>query len=395
MNVKSLRSATVKDKRVLLRVDFNVPLEKGKILEDTRIKKTLPTIQYLLKQKAKVIIISHLGRPEGKVVKNLSLSPIAQYTSKLLKQKVLFVNDCVGPKVEKAVKNLKAGQVLMLENVRFHKEEEKCNASFTKKVAKLGDVFVNDSFGTAHRKHSTTYGVAKLLPSYAGFLLENEVKILSELMLKAKHPLTIIVGGAKIDTKIGLIRNFLTKADYFLIGGGLANTFLASEGFDVGKSLYEPSKVDLAQEIMLEAEVLRDKFVLPTDVVVADKIGDKVPVLDLPVEDVMGDMKILDIGRKTTARFVDVLKKSKTVVWNGPVGLFECKPFGKGTQSIAQILSKLKGVKTIVGGGDTIDALKHFKISEKKFTHVSTGGGAMLEFLEGTMLPGVEVVLKK
>lgn len=395
MNVKSLRSAKVKDKRVLVRVDFNVPLEKGRILDDTRIKRTLPTLQYLLKQKAKVILLSHLGRPDGKKAKNLSLAPIAKYTSKLLKKPVVFVNDCVGPKAEKAVEKMKPGQIIMLENVRFHKEEEANSPSFSKNVAKLGDVFVNDSFGTAHRKHSTTYGIAKFLPSYAGLLLEEEVKVLSGLMKKVKHPLTIIVGGAKIDTKIGLIRNFLSKADYFLIGGGLANTFLASEGFDVGKSLYEPSKVELAQEIMLEAEVLKENFVLPADVVVADKIDHKAKTLDLPVEDVMGNMRILDIGSKTIQKFVSIIEKSKTIIWNGPVGLFEYRPFAAGTFAIARGLAHAKGTKTIIGGGDTIDAINHLNIPEKKFTHVSTGGGAMLEFLEGTMLPGVEVVLKK
>ena len=214
-------------------------------------------------------------------------------------------------------------------------------------------------------------------------------------MKKAKHPLTIIVGGAKIDTKIGLIRNFLTKADYFLIGGGLANTFLASEGYDVGKSLYEPSKIKLAQEIMLEAEVLKDKFVLPTDVVVADKIDHKAEALDLPVEDVMGNMKILDIGSKTIQKFVSIIEKSKTIIWNGPVGLFEYRPFAKGTFALAKGLAYAKKAKTIIGGGDTIDAINHINISEKRFSHVSTGGGAMLEFLEGRTLPGVEVILKK
>lgn len=395
MKVRSIRKAKVTGKRVLIRVDFNVPLKNGKVADDTRIREALPTIQYLLKQKAKVILMSHLGRPDGKVVKDLRLDPVAKHLSKLLKKPVKKLDDCVGPKVEKEVSAMKPGQILFLENTRFHKEEEKNDKGFSKQLAKLGDVFVQDAFGTAHRAHCSTCGVASYLPAYAGFLMEKEITVLSELMQKTKHPLTLIIGGAKIDTKIGLIKNFAAKADYFLIGGGLANTFLAAEGFNIGKSLYEKDKIKTAQEIMLEVEELKEDFVLPTDVVVADEISDKAKTLDLPAEDVEGDMRILDIGKKSLAQFIAVIKKSKTVVWNGPVGLFEKKPFSQGTLGIAKALAAAKGLKTIIGGGDTVDAIKHFGISEKKFTHVSTGGGAMLEFLEGTMLPGVKIVLEK
>ncbi len=393
MKIRSLRKALVKNKRVLVRVDFNVPLEKNKVLDDTRIKRTLPTLKYLLKQKAKIILISHLGRPDGKVVKELRLDPIAKHLSKLLKKPVKKLNNCIGVEVEKVLNKMKAGDIIMLENVRFHKEEEACSKSFSKQLANLAEVFVSDSFGTAHRAHASTYGVAKILPTYCGLLMEEEIKVLSELTKKVQHPLTLIIGGSKIDTKIGLIRNFLSKADYFLIGGGLANTFLAAEGYDVGKSLYEKNKVEIAQEIMLAAEALKENFVLPTDVIVADEITDKATTLNMPIEDVLGDMKILDVGTHSLKNFTDIIKKSKTVIWNGPVGLFEKKPFAKGTQGIAQALAKAKGIKTIIGGGDTVEAIKHFGINEKKFSHVSTGGGAMLEFLEGTMLPGVEVVL--
>lgn len=395
MKIRSIRQVTVKNKRVLVRVDFNVPLAKGKVTDDTRIVRTVPTIKYLLKQKAKVILMSHLGRPNGKRVKEMQLDPIAKHLSKLIKKPIKKLDDCVGPQVEKAIDAMKPGQIVMLENTRFHKEEEKNDAAFSKKLAKLGDVFVNDSFGTAHRPHSTTYGIAKYLPAYCGLLLEEEVKVLSELMKKTKRPLALIVGGSKIDTKIGLIRNFIGKADYFLMGGGLANTFLAGAGYDVGKSLYEKDKVALAQEIMLEMDSLKEGFVLPHDVVVADEISDKAQTLDLPIEDVMGNMRILDMGTKTLKKMNTILNTCKTIIWNGPVGLYEKKPFSRGTITIAKTLAKLKKVKTIIGGGDTIDAIKHFGISEKKFTHVSTGGGAMLEFLEGKMLPGVEIVLQK
>lgn len=395
MKVRSLRKAKLKDKRVLIRVDFNVPLSKGKVADDTRIVRTLPTLKYLLKQKAKVIILSHLGRPNGKRVKDMRLDPVAKHLSKLLKKPVKKLDDCIGPAVEKAVAAMKSGQIIMLENTRFHKEEEKCDKNFSKKLAALGEIFVNDSFGTAHRAHSSTYGIAQYLPAYCGLLLEEEIKALSELIKKTKRPLALIIGGSKIDTKIGLIRNFIGKADYFLIGGGLANTFLAAAGYDVGKSLYEPDKVALAQEIMLEVEAFKENFVLPYDVVVADEISDKAKTLDLPVEDVIGNMKILDVGSNTLKKINTILHTVKTVVWNGPVGLYEKKPFSHGTLTIAKTLSKLKGVKTIIGGGDTVDAIKHFGISEKKFTHVSTGGGAMLEFLEGAKLPGVEIILEK
>lgn len=395
MKVRSIRKANIAGKRVLMRVDFNVPLDKGKVSDDTRIRETLPTIKYLLQKKAIVILMSHLGRPDGKKVKDLMLDPVAKQLSKLLKRPVKKLDDCIGPKVEKEVAAMKPGQIVLLENTRFYPQEEKCDDKFSKQLAILGDLFVVDAFGTAHRAHASTYGVAKYLPAYAGFLMEKEVTVLSALMEKTARPLTLIIGGAKIDTKIGLIRSFINKADYFLIGGGLANTFMAGEGFDVAKSLYEPNKVELAQEIMMEAEAMKENFVLPVDVVVADEVSDTATALTVPIEDVEGDMKILDIGKRTLVDFIKVINKSKTIVWNGPVGLFEKKPFANGTKAIAKAVAAAKKAKTILGGGDTVDAINHFGISEKKFTHVSTGGGAMLEFLEGTMLPGVEIVLEK
>jgi len=395
MKVRSIRKINVAGKRILMRVDFNVPLEKGKVMDDTRIKETLPTIKFLLQKKAKVILMTHLGRPDGKVVKDLRLDPVAKQLSKLLKKPVRKLDDCIGEKVEKEVAAMKPGQVILLENTRFYAEEEKNDDKFSKELAKLGDIFVVDAFGTAHRAHASTFGVAKYLPAYAGFLMEKEVTILGNLMEKVKHPLTLIIGGAKIDTKIGLIGSFINKADYFIIGGGLANTFMAAEGFDVGKSLYEKDKVELAQEIMLSAEAMKENFVLPEDVVVADEISDKAETITLPIEDVEGKMIILDVGKKSLIEYAKILKKSKTVIWNGPMGLFEKKPFAHGTRTIARLLASLKGTQTILGGGDTVDAINNFGISEKKFTHVSTGGGAMLEFLEGKILPGVLIVLEQ
>jgi phosphoglycerate kinase len=393
MKIRSIRQAKVTGKRVLMRVDYNVPLSNGKVSDDTRIRETLPTINFLLKKKAEIILMSHLGRPDGKVKKDMRLDPVAKQLSKLLKKKVTKLDDCVGPKVEKAVSAMKPGDVILLENTRFHAEEEKCDKAFSKQLAKLGDIYAVDAFGTAHRAHASTYGISLYLPAYAGFLMEKEVKVLSELMQKTKHPLTLIVGGAKIDTKIGLLKNFMDKADNILVGGALASTFLAAQGFDVGKSLCEKDKLDIAREIMLDAETLKKNFVLPEDVIVADEISDKAVALSVPDEDVEGNMQILDIGQKTIKNFLKIIWKSKTVVWNGPVGVFEKKPFAKGTSAIARALAGAKKTTTILGGGDTVDAINHLKISAKKFTHVSTGGGAMLEFLEGRELPGVKIIL--
>lgn len=395
MNIRKFQNANLKGKRVLLRVDFNVPMKNGKVSEDTRIVQTLPTIKYLLKQNSKLIICSHLGRPEGKVVDSMRMKAAAVHMGKLLKKPVQIMKECTGPKVEKAAAALKPGQILFLENLRFHIGEEKNDPAFAKKLAGLAEVFVSDSFATAHRAHASTAGVCKYLPSYAGFLMQHEVEELTALTQKPSKPLTIIIGGAKIDTKIGIMENFLGKANNFLVGGGLANTFLAAEGFNVGKSLYEANKLEVAQDTLLAAEQLHVNFILPEDVIVADEIKDDAQTLDIPAEDVIGEMKILDIGTKTIKKFADVIKQSKTVIWNGPLGLSEMKPFSRGTAVIAQTLVWSKGVKSILGGGDTIEAVKRLGFKEEHFTFVSTGGGAMLEFLEGKKLPGVEVLVGK
>lgn len=395
MNIRKFQDVNMGNKKILLRVDYNVPMKDGHVAEDTRIVQTIPTIKYLLKQNTKVILVSHLGRPDGKVVEGMRMTPIAKHLSKLLKKPVKKLDESIGPKVEKAVAAMKPGNIVFLENIRFHKGEEKNDPAFAKKLASLADIYVSDSFATAHRAHASTAGVTKFLPSYGGFLMQKEVEMLSPLLQKAEKPLTVIMGGAKIDTKIGIIENFLSKADYFLIGGGLANTFLAAEGFNVGKSLYETDKIETAQNTLLEAESLHGKFILPIDAVVADEVKENAQTLTVPVEDVLGDMRILDIGSKTIAKFVEVIKKSKTVIWNGPLGLSEMKPFRRGTAVIAQTLVWSPKIKSIIGGGDTVDAIKRVGFKESHFTFVSTGGGAMLEFLEGKMLPGVQVLLEK
>ncbi|HMR00894.1 MAG TPA: phosphoglycerate kinase [Candidatus Gracilibacteria bacterium] len=391
MKIRSIKSVDVDSKKVLIRVDFNVPLENGQVSDDTRIKATLPTLQHLIDNRAKIIIITHLGRPEGKVVEELRLDPVAKKLSELLGKEVKKVNDCIGPEVEAAIEELQPGHLLLLENVRFHAEETDNSEEFSKKLAALADLMVIDSFGTAHRAHASTYGAAKLLPAYGGFLIEKEIQALSQVMHDVERPLTIIMGGAKIETKIGIMRKFVSQADHFLVGGGLGNTFLAAEGFDVGESLYEEDKKAVAQEILLEAEALKDQFHIPTDVIVADEVKEDAKKLDIPAEDVMGDMKILDIGVNTIKKFEEVIAKSKTIVWNGPLGLFEMDAFSRGTRHIAIAVANSEA-KTIIGGGDTIDAIKEFGIDLEKYDHVSTGGGAMLQFLEGEELPGIEVI---
>lgn len=394
MKIRTLKDlSSLKGKKVLLRVDFNVPLKKdGSVQDDTRMVESLPTIKLLQKKGAKIIIVSHLGRPDGKVKEELRLTKVAKHLQKILKKPVKKVDECIGEKVEKAISTLKDGHILMLENVRFHKEEEACENNFTKKLAALADIYVNDAFGTAHRRHASTAGVADYLKAYAGLLMEKEIKHLSPLLdKKIARPLTMIFGGAKIDTKIGIIQHFLKKADYFLMGGALANTFLYAAGHNVGGSLYEKDKKEVAMKIMKEAG--KEKFILPSDVVVSNEISDKAKTKNISISDVAPDMKILDIGKQSAKDFCKILAKSKTVIWNGPLGLCEFKPFQKGTEVVGKFLAKKK-CTSILGGGDTADSLKRLKINPKKFTHVSTGGGACIEFLSGEKLPGIEALKK-
>lgn len=392
MELKVLHDLNPKSKRVLLRVDFNVPTdEKRNITDDTRIRAAIPTIKHLVTKGAKVIVMSHMGRPKGKVVDDLRLDKVAETLSSLISMPVRKIHECIGESVEKEVAKMFDGEILVLENTRFYHGEEMNAREFTEQVAKLGDAFVSDAFGAVHRAHSTTVGLADFLPSYAGLLLEKEIKVLSSILENPRKPVVLVMGGAKIDTKIGVLKNFVDKGDMFLIGGGLANTFLYASGYDIGDSLHQADKKNVAREIMLEAEKDDDKLVLPCDVIVASTASEIAETLCVPVTDIEGDMKIFDIGRKTAEVFCEYIKKAGTVIWNGPVGLYEYAPFENGTRMVAEAVADCKGV-TIIGGGDTIDAINKFGINSARFTHVSTGGGAMLEFLEGKELPGVSVL---
>ena len=394
MQLKTIRDIDLKNKRVLVRVDFNVPIVSGKVSDDTRIREALPTIKFLLDSEAKVILLSHLGRPDGKVVEGERLTPVAERLEQLIKKPVKKADDCVGKSAQGIVSELKNGEIALLENTRFNPGEEANDPNFAKTLASFGDVFVQEAFGAVHRAHASTVGISKYLPTVAGFLVEKEVSSLSQVFENPQKPMVLILGGAKIDTKIGVLRKFSEIADQVLLGGGLANTFLAAEGYQVGESLYEEDKLELAQEILMEAETKGCEIVLPSDVVCADgdaKFSDSTPTMDIHTSSIPFNVKVLDIGVETQKNYSEIIKKAGTVVWNGPVGLFEFKPFSRGTKIIAEVCAGAKAV-TLLGGGDTLEALSRFEIPTEKFTHVSTGGGAMLEFLEGKKLPGLEVI---
>jgi len=393
MNFKNLENLDPKGKKVVVRVDFNVPFkpDSNEIADTTRILAAIPTIEHLIKSGGTAILLSHLGRPKGKKDPNLSLKPVAEKLTEILDIldiKVRFCEDF------EAVKKVKKGEVAVFENTRFFEGEEKNSKDFSKKLASLGDAFVSDAFGSVHRDHASTVGIAKLIPSYAGFLVEKEVEILNEVIQKPKKPLVLIVGGAKIDTKIGVLKNFIEKADTVLVGGALANTFLHAAGFEVGESLAQKEFINMAQEIMLEAEKHNEKFLIPEDVVVADELGDaddKNPAIAILAESVTSNMKIFDIGPKTREKYSEIIENAGTVVWNGPMGLTEYESFIGGTKAVARSIIKSNSI-SILGGGDTTEVLERMTMSPEEFTHVSTGGGAMLEFLEGKKLPGLEVL---
>jgi phosphoglycerate kinase len=392
---KTIRDIEISGKRVLVRVDFNVPLdmETGAISDDSRIQAVLPTMKYLVEHKAKVIVCSHLGRPDGKIVEGLRMAPIALRLSQLMNQPVSTTSDCIGPDVEKAVDNLKPGDILFLENLRFHSEEEANNPSFAQALAKLADVYVDDAFGTAHRAHASTVGVAKYLPAVAGFLMEKELRVLGGLLTSPEHPFVALLGGAKVSDKIDLIQNILGKVDLLLIGGGMAATFLKAQGYEVGLSLIEDDKQTMAQELIETARRNGRALLLPVDLVVANSIsiegkGEVVPVNNIPV-----NKSIVDIGPQSITLFSEKIRQCKTVFWNGPMGVYEIEQFAAGTKAIAELLASLKAT-TIVGGGSTAEIVEEMKLANK-MTHVSTGGGASLKFLEGRTLPGVAVLLDK
>ena len=389
MNKKTIRDVNVKNKRVLVRVDFNVPLDNGKVTDDTRIVASLPTIKYLVEQGAKVILCSHLGRPKGKDEK-LSLRPVAARLEQLLGKRVTFVSDCIGQPVERVVEGMNAGDVVLLENVRFYPEEEKNDPAFAKKLAASGDLYVNDAFGSAHRAHASTEGVTKYLPGVAGFLMEKELNYLGQALANPAKPFVAILGGAKVSDKIKVIENLLPKVDALLVGGGMANTFLAARGLNMGQSLVEADKLDVAKALMEKASA---KIVLPVDAVIADKFAADAQSQVVAVDQVPGDWRVLDVGPKTIDAFEKILAGARTVVWNGPLGVFEFPAFAQGTVEIAKRLAQ-SGATTIIGGGDSAAAVEQAGVADK-MTHISTGGGASLEFLEGRVLPGVAALQDK
>ncbi len=388
MDKKTVRDLDVADKKVLVRVDFNVPLnDKGEITDDTRITASLPTIQYLLEQKAAVILMAHLGRPKGQVKPELSLAPVAKHLGKLLGKKILFAPDCVGEAAQAAASKLKPGHILLLENLRFHKEEEKNDMEFAEKLASLADLYVNDGFGVSHRAHASVEGVTHFLPAAAGFLLEKEIQYVGQAVTNPLHPFVAIIGGAKVSDKIGVISNLLDKVDTLLIGGGMANTFLAAQGYKMGKSLVEEDKLDLAKELLAKAKKNKVNMLLPTDLVMAAAFAPDAEHVTEKVNNLNQAYMALDIGAETSKTYAEALADAKMIVWNGPMGVFEMDAFCKGTEAVAKAVAKSRAT-SIVGGGDSVAAIEKLGLA-KRITHISTGGGASLEYLEGKVLPGV------
>lgn len=383
--MKTIKRLKQKERTAIVRVDFNVPLKNKRIQDDKRIRSAIPTIKHLLKLKSKIVLMSHLGRPKGKYDPELSLRPVAKRLENLLKRKVVFIKEPLGPEVQEKIENSK-DKIFLLENIRFYKHEKKNDKKFGEDLAKLADIYVNDAFGTCHRAHASTEAITHFIPSYAGLLVEKEIKELSKA-LKPKKPLIIIIGGLKVSDKIGVIKNFLNKAKYVLIGGAMAFTFLKAEGYEVGKSIVEKDRITLAKFLMKKG---KNKIVLPVDAVTAKKVESKSKASIHTIDDMPKGELGLDIGPATVKLFKEIIKKGNTIVWNGSMGVNEIPQFSKGTEEIGKALAKSKAV-TIVGGGDTISAVNKLGI-EKKLTHVSTGGGASLEFLEGKTLPAIKAL---
>jgi phosphoglycerate kinase len=371
---------------VLVRVDFNVPIEHGGIVDDTRIREAVPTIQYLVERGARVILITHLGRPDGQVDDAYRTTPLAERLGELLGRPVRHLDDCVGPAVESAVKAMRDGEIVMLENVRFHPGETKNDPDFARQLATLGELYVNDAFGTAHRAHASTVGVAQYLPAVAGLLMEREIKTLGRIMSDPPHPLVAIIGGSKISTKIGVLRSLLRRVDRLCIGGAMACTFLKAKGLGMGRSLVEDDQLEVARSLLASGATL----VLPLDAVVAPEAKPGVTVRIVPVDAVPADQKVLDVGPMTVERFLQTCDGAAAVVWNGPLGVYEVPPFDHGTDALAQGLAG-SDAQTIIGGGDLVAALQKQQLAER-MSFVSTGGGATLEFLEGKILPGIAVL---
>ncbi|TLS35371.1 phosphoglycerate kinase [Pseudalkalibacillus caeni] len=387
MNKKTIRDFDLKGKKVFCRVDFNVPMKDGNVTDDTRIRAALPTIQYLSEQGAKVILASHLGRPKGQAVEELRLDPVAKRLSDLSGKTVVKTDEVYGPEVNEAISGLEEGDLLLIENVRFEAGEEKNDPELAKHFAEMADVYVNDAFGAAHRAHASTAGVAQHLPSAAGFLMEKELDVLGKALSTPERPFTAIIGGAKVKDKIGVIENLLEKVDHLIIGGGLAYTFVKALGYDVGKSLLEEDKVELAKSFMDKAKEKGVKFHIPEDVIVADDFSNDANTKVVGIDSIPSDWEALDIGPKTIDKYRDIVLDSKLVIWNGPMGVFELEAFANGTKGVAQALAD-SDAYTIIGGGDSAAAVEKFGMAEK-MDHISTGGGASLEFMEGKELPGV------
>lgn len=391
MNKKTIKDIDVKGKKVFVRVDFNVPMDENQnITNDKRIRATLPTLNYLLDNGAALILACHVGRPKGKRVPELSVKPIVKRLSELLGREVKYASDCVGEPAETASKALKAGEVLLLENLRYHEEETKNDSEFAKKLASLADIAVDDAFGVSHRAHASNVGIAQFIEVVSGFLIEKEIKFLGQTLADPQRPFVAILGGAKVSDKIGVISNMIEKVDTIIIGGGMAYTFLAAQGYEIGQSLCEPDKFDLAKELLAKAKDKGVKLVLPIDITIAEKFAADAATKIVSIDAIDPQWMGLDCGPRTNERNAQILKDAKTIVWNGPMGVFEFDAFAKGTEAIAKAVAA-SGALSIVGGGDSIAALKKTGLSDK-ITHISTGGGATLEFLEGKPMPGIEAI---
>ncbi|MGD7053069.1 phosphoglycerate kinase [Sutcliffiella horikoshii] len=388
MNKKSIRDIDVKGKRVFCRVDFNVPMKDGQVTDETRIRAALPTIKHLVDNGAKVLLASHLGRPKGQVVEELRLNAVAARLQELLGKDVKKADEAYGDSVKAIVNDMSEGDVLLLENVRFYPGEEKNDPELAKAFSELADVYVNDAFGAAHRAHASTEGIAQHLPAVAGLLMEKELEVLGKALSNPERPFTAIIGGAKVKDKIGVIENLLNKVDNLIIGGGLAYTFIKAQGHDVGKSLLEEDKIDLAKSFMEQAKEKGVNMYMPVDVVVADDFSNDANTKIVPIEEIPSDWEGLDCGPKSREIYADVIKNSKLVIWNGPMGVFELDAFAGGTKAVGEALAEATDTYSVIGGGDSAAAVEKFNLADK-MSHISTGGGASLEFMEGKELPGV------
>jgi len=393
MRKLSVKDLDLKGKRVLMRVDFNVPLKEKRVIDDTRIKAALPTINFVLDKGASLVLMSHLGRPKGKVVEDLRMDPVAKRLEELLGRKVKKLDECVGETVKREVEKMRPGDIILLENTRFYKEEKANEENFAKKLASFGDIFVNDAFGTAHRAHASTVGVTKFLPAAAGLLMEKELKILNRILTQPDSPFIALLGGAKVSDKIGVIANLLDKCESILIGGGMAYTFLKAKKIPVGNSLIEEERIEETKNIMERALEKGCSIYLPVDHIIASEVKEDVETKIVGEDEIPPGFRALDIGPETIKLFGETIRKARTIFWNGPMGVFEIRDFAKGTEEIAKILAS-SGATTIVGGGDTIAALERVGL-EDKMSYISTGGGASLKFLEGEKLPGVEALSEK